>query len=240
MGPKVALGRRTLKLRRWGPSAYVRRGYENVLNAIMGDGEATVLGLRRSKPLFFSGKGAFLIQNSPTKDFQWALPHPHLTRSHSSACRAYQWHIPHQGSYKISPFPMKHQQTFWRLWLFPRWIAGASDPPNPVHPPTPRTPTSTAAILSTDLTSYASLRRAVLSERRRELRRGSPARSHFLRGAPGTCMGRGCIVGWWKNLTWIPQVGFCCTAVTLGCLGAGTRSGALGFYDLRLTSEKVI
>lgn len=47
----------------------VGRGYKNVLNAIMGDGEATELGLRRSKPLF-SGEGAFLIQNSPTKDFQ--------------------------------------------------------------------------------------------------------------------------------------------------------------------------
>lgn len=68
----MALGWRTLKLKQWGQSVYVRvrRGYENVLNAIMGDGEATVLGLRRSKPLFFSGKGAFLIQNSPTKDFQ--------------------------------------------------------------------------------------------------------------------------------------------------------------------------
>lgn len=47
--------------------------YKNVLNAIMEDGEATVLGLRRSKPLFFfffRWEGAFLIQNSPTKDFQ--------------------------------------------------------------------------------------------------------------------------------------------------------------------------
>lgn len=33
----------------------VRRGYENVLNAIMEDGEATVQGLRRSKLLFFRG-----------------------------------------------------------------------------------------------------------------------------------------------------------------------------------------
>lgn len=44
--------------------------YKNVLNALMEDGEATVLGLRRSKPLFFGWEGAFLIQNSPTKDFQ--------------------------------------------------------------------------------------------------------------------------------------------------------------------------
>lgn len=44
--------------------------YKNVLNAIMEDGEATVLGLRRSKPLFFLWEGAFLIQNSTTKDFQ--------------------------------------------------------------------------------------------------------------------------------------------------------------------------
>lgn len=47
--------------------------YKNVLNAIMEDGEAKVLGLRRSKPLFFfffGWEGAFLIQNSSTKDFQ--------------------------------------------------------------------------------------------------------------------------------------------------------------------------
>lgn len=45
--------------------------YKNVLNAIMEDGEAKVLGLRRSKPLFFfRWEGAFLIQNSSTKDFQ--------------------------------------------------------------------------------------------------------------------------------------------------------------------------
>lgn len=44
----------------------VGRGYENVLNAIMGDGEATVLGLRRSKPLFFWG-GSFSYSKQPHK-----------------------------------------------------------------------------------------------------------------------------------------------------------------------------
>lgn len=37
---------------------------------------------------------------------------------------------------------MKHQQTFWRLWLSPRWISGVCDPPPP-HPllqPTPPSP----------------------------------------------------------------------------------------------------
>lgn len=44
MGQKVALGWRTLKLKQWGQSVYVRvrRGYENVLNAIMGGHSAGI------------------------------------------------------------------------------------------------------------------------------------------------------------------------------------------------------
>lgn len=42
--------------------------YKNVLNAIMEDGEATVLGLRRSKPLFFFvGRELFLFKTAPQK-----------------------------------------------------------------------------------------------------------------------------------------------------------------------------
>lgn len=41
--------------------------YKNVLNAIMEDGEATVLGLRRSKPLFFVGRELFLFKTAPQK-----------------------------------------------------------------------------------------------------------------------------------------------------------------------------
>lgn len=41
--------------------------YKNVLNAIMEDGEATVLGLRRSKPLFFIGRELFLFKTVPQK-----------------------------------------------------------------------------------------------------------------------------------------------------------------------------
>lgn len=86
--------------------------YKNVLNAIMEDGEATVLGLRRSKPLFFCWEGAFLIQNSSTKDFQWALPHPHLTWGHSSAFQAYQWHVPIRAPIKSAPFPWNISKHF--------------------------------------------------------------------------------------------------------------------------------
>lgn len=84
----------------------------------MEDGEATVLGLRRSKPLFFffsfffRWEGAFLIQNSPTKDFQWALPHPHLTWGHSSALQAYQWHVPIRAPIKSAPFPWNISKHF--------------------------------------------------------------------------------------------------------------------------------
>lgn len=45
--------------------------YKNVLNAIMEDGEAKVLGLRRSKPLFFFfflvGRELFLFKTAPQK-----------------------------------------------------------------------------------------------------------------------------------------------------------------------------
>lgn len=51
---------------------------------------------------------------------------------------------PHQGSYKISPFPMKHQQTFWRVWLSPRWISLPTPTPRLIPPWFPPLPLSSA------------------------------------------------------------------------------------------------
>ncbi len=148
---------------------------------------------------------------------------------------------PIRAPIKSAPFPWNISKHFDGSGFPP---AGSLESVTPSTPPAPTTHTPiTTATLSTDLTSYASQRQAVLSERWRELRRGSPTRSHFLRGAPGTRMGRGCIVGCWKSLTWIPQVGSCCTAVTSGRLGSGifwNAKRALGLCDLRLASEKVI
>lgn len=121
--------------------------YKNVLNAIMENGEATVLGLRRSKPLFFfRWEGAFLIQNSPTKDFQWALPHPHLTWGHSSAFQAYQWHVPIRAPIKSAPFPWNISKHFDGSGFPPAGFLESLPPPHPPflphshHPPPNRHP----------------------------------------------------------------------------------------------------
>lgn len=119
--------------------------YKNVLNAIMEDGEATVLGLRRSKPLFFSLGGSFSYSKQPHKRLPVSLATSPSDLGPFISLPSLSMTCPHQGSYKISPFPMKHQQTFWRVWLSPRWISGVSTPPpptlssliptSPPHPP---------------------------------------------------------------------------------------------------------
>lgn len=122
--------------------------YKNVLNAIMEDGEATVLGLRRSKPLFFSLGGSFSYSKQPHKRLPVSLATSPSDLGPFISLPSLSMTCPHQGSYKISPFPMKHQQTFWRVWLSPRWISGVSTPPPnsflpyshlpphpPIHPP---------------------------------------------------------------------------------------------------------
>lgn len=103
----------------------------------MEDGEATVLGLRRSKPLFFRWEGAFLIQNSPTKDFQWALPHPHLTWGHSSAFQAYQWHVPIRAPIKSAPFPWNISKHFDGSGFPPAGFLESLPPFPPLFPPPP-------------------------------------------------------------------------------------------------------
>lgn len=110
---------------------------KNVLNAIVEDGEATVLGLRRSKPLFFffRWEGAFLIQNSSTKDFQWALPHPHLTWGHSSAFQAYQWHVPIRAPIKSAPFPWNISKHFDGSGFPPAGFLESLSPPTLFFPP---------------------------------------------------------------------------------------------------------
>lgn len=104
--------------------------YKNVLNAIMEDGEATVLGLRGSKPLFFfSLGGSFSYSKQPHKRLPVSLATSPSDLGPFISLPSLSMTCPHQGSYKISPFPMKHQQTFWRVWLSPRWISGVSTPP---------------------------------------------------------------------------------------------------------------
>lgn len=89
--------------------------YKNVLNAIMEDGEATVLGLRRSKPLFFfffSLGGSFSYSKQPHKRLPVSLATSPSDLGPFISLPSLSMTCPHQGSYKISPFPMKHQQTF--------------------------------------------------------------------------------------------------------------------------------
>lgn len=102
----------------------------------MEDGEATVLGLRRSKPLFFffflfffSLGGSFSYSKQPHKRLPVSLATSPSDLGPFISLPSLSMTCPHQGSYKISPFPMKHQQTFWRVWLSPRWISGVSTPP---------------------------------------------------------------------------------------------------------------
>lgn len=91
-------------------------------------GRLQCLGLRRSKPLFFHWEGAFLIQNSSTKDFQWALPHPHLTWGHSSAFQAYQWHVPIRAPIKSAPFPWNISKHFDGSGFPPAGFSGVYTP----------------------------------------------------------------------------------------------------------------
>lgn len=93
--------------------------YKNILNAIMEDGEATVLGLRRSKPLFFffffsspSLEGSFSYSKQPHKRLPVSLATSPSDLGPFISLPSLSMTCPHQGSYKISPFPMKHQQTF--------------------------------------------------------------------------------------------------------------------------------
>lgn len=112
----------------------------------MEDGEATVLGLRRSKPLFFfflfffSLGGSFSYSKQPHKRLPVSLATSPSDLGPFISLPSLSMTCPHQGSYKISPFPMKHQQTFWRVWLSPRWISGVSTPPP--HTLTPSFPPS--------------------------------------------------------------------------------------------------
>lgn len=94
----------------------------------MEDGKATVLGLRRSKPLFFSLGGSFSYSKQPHKRLPVSLATSPSDLGPFISLPSLSMTCPHQGSYKISPFPMKHQQTFWRVWLSPRWISGVSTP----------------------------------------------------------------------------------------------------------------
>lgn len=119
------------------------RVYKNVLNAIMENGEATVLGLRRSKPLFLLG-GSFSYSKQPHKRLPVSLATSPSDLGPFISLPSLSMTCPHQGSYKIRPFPMKHQQTFWRVWLSPRWISGVSTPPHPPFLPYSHLPLSSA------------------------------------------------------------------------------------------------
>lgn len=101
---------------------------------------------------------------------------------------------PHQGSYKISPFPMKHQQTFWRVWLSPRWISGVSIPPPLLSSliPTPPPPLPIPPLFWWTSDPQHLPWRAVVTETQSKtkeelLRRGKRALSHFL---------------WWSQCCW--------------------------------------
>lgn len=154
----------------------------------MEDGKATVLGLRRSKPLFFfRWEGAFLIQNSPTKDFQWALPHPHLTWGHSSAFQAYQWHVPIRAPIKSAPFPWNISKHFDGSGFPPAGFLESLPPFPPLFPPPPSPPPSPPLSGRTSDPQHL-LRRAVVTETLSETRgeplsKGKRALSHFLGGA---------------------------------------------------------
>lgn len=95
---------------------------------------------------------------------------------------------------------MKHQQTFWRLWLSPRWISGVSTSPPPpfppsLPPPTPQPPPpppptlllcqyhpslGEPQILNISCDGQWSRKHRARQERPR---RGKRALSHFLGGA---------------------------------------------------------
>lgn len=155
----------------------------------MEDGEATVLGLRGSKPLFFfSLGGSFSYSKQPHKRLPVSLATSPSDLGPFISLPSLSMTCPHQGSYKISPFPMKHQQTFWRVWLSPRWISGVSTPPPflPYFHPPPPLPIPPLFGWTSDPQHL--LWRAVVTETQSEtrgesLRRGKRALSHFLGGA---------------------------------------------------------
>lgn len=163
----------------------------------MENGEATVLGLRRSKPLFFfRWEGAFLIQNSPTKDFQWALPHPHLTWGHSSAFQAYQWHVPIRAPIKSAPFPWNISKHFDGSGFPPAGFLESLPPPLSSLTPTTSPPTATPPPTLLLCQYHPSLGEPQILNiscdgqwsrkhraRRERPRRGKRALSHFLGGA---------------------------------------------------------
>lgn len=152
---KLELNAKTGAVVVWGCMFMLSSGvYKNVLNAIMEDGEATVLGLRRSKPLFFHWEGAFLIQNSLTKDFQWALPHPHLTWGHSSAFQAYQWHVPIRAPIKSAPFPWNISKHFDGSGFPPAGFLESLPPFPPLFPPPPPSPPPSPPLLWANLRSF--------------------------------------------------------------------------------------
>lgn len=110
----------------------------------MDDGEATVLGLCRSKPPFSMG-GSFSYSKQPHKRLPVSLATSPSDLGPFISLPSLSMTCPHQGSYKISPFPMKHQQTFWRVWLSPRWISGVSTSPFYTHLPHYHLPLSPSA-----------------------------------------------------------------------------------------------
>lgn len=165
--------------------------YKNVLNAIVEDGEATVLGLRRSKPLFFSLGGSFSYSKQLHKRLPVSLATSPSDLGPFISLPSLSMTCPHQGSYKISPFPMKHQQTFWRVWLSPRWISEVSVPPlffPPSFPPLPPLLCQYHPSLGWTSDPQRLPWRAVVTETQSKtkeelLRRGKRAVSHFLGGA---------------------------------------------------------
>lgn len=174
----------------------------------MEDGEATVLGLRRSKPLFFFGwEGAFLIQNSPTKDFQWALPHPHLTWGHSSAFQAYQWHVPIRAPIKSAPFPWNISKHFDGSGFPPAGFLEESLPPSSLIPTSPLySATSTTNLrYSTSLVTGSGHGKHRARRGESHWGGGNVHQAIFLEEQV-SLMGRGCIAGCWRSLIWIPQV----------------------------------
>lgn len=133
MGQKVALGWRTLKLKQRGQSVYVRvrRGYENVLNAIMEDGEATVLGLRRSKPLFFLGRELFLFKTAPQKTSSEPCHIPIWLEAIHQPAEPINDMSPIRAPIKSAPFPWNISKHFDGSGFSP---AGSLESVTPPHP----------------------------------------------------------------------------------------------------------
>lgn len=173
-----------------------------------------MLGLRRSKPLFFRWEGAFLIQNSSTKDFQWALPHPHLTWGHSSAFQAYQWHVPIRAPIKSAPFPWNISKHFDGSGFPPAGFLESLSPHlffPPSFPPLPPSPLPIPPLFWVNLRSSTSPVTGSghgnsEQDEGRAAEEGETCPKPFSLEEPVLLMGRGCIAGCWRRLTWIPQV----------------------------------